>query len=1172
MDVFKLQASLGLNTEEYERALKAAVTQGESLTRNLGQMSTSSSGADAAITETATAVTDEGDAAKEAANQTTKLTESIEESGEKAKETNKDLKETADNLKKDLATAAKVGGAAFAATSAVIIKSTKDAVDNYAQYEQLVGGVETLFKDSADKVEKYAENAYKSAGLSANEYMETVTSFSASLLQGLEGDTSKAADVADLAIRDMSDNANKMGSAMESIQNAYSGFAKQNFTMLDNLKLGYGGTKEEMERLLADAEELSGIHYDIGNYADLIEAIHVVQTNIGITGTTAKEAATTIEGSANAAKAAWQNLLTGFGRDDADIDKLVDEVSDSVETLAKNVLPVAERAFVSLTKTATREAVSLAKQLPGLASSAAEEIHQTIAAEFGASADSIFAVEGAVKSAAAAFVAYKGAMVITDVVSGVQALIGVINGATTAQEALNAAGMANPYVLLATAIATATTALKSYIDTQTDLIDVASDTYNNLTDAQQAFIDSTNSLASGINSDINAAKSNIDSVNTEVGALQNMTDELYKINDAESLTNEQKAKMKTLVDSLNNSLPALNLELDKETGHLKNQRGEVDSLIESYSKQAKAQAAQESMVQLYIDQFEAEKNLQKAEKERANAKQKYDDLLWKSYQIESEMRKASAEGTNEGIDRYAALEAELKDVNEQIHEQENSLGEINASFVTANETLTNVNDSFSAMEIIVGEAAGATDLLADSTEESTSIMKEGMIAHQKVTRALASELKDYVVYVGGETYNISQDTYDKLQELNEEYSHALQEQEQNIRGSLNLFSEFNGGAETSSSELINNLWNNATELENWADNLASLADRGINEGLLNELEAAGPSSASKVKAMTQMSDKELKNYSEKWSETQKRIHEIAEDQAKDIKLNAEISMANLIGVADDNKDKVKEAYADLGRYMTDGAGGAIADGTSDYVVPVTGDMFNRMASEASNKLNEWDIEGDGENIPAGIAKGIENGEHWAIEAMWNLIGNVQNEYMKDTQSHSPSKLFRNLAEYIPQGVALGIEDGKRNVENAAKSMVQAAISATDSEINSRNKSNLQEYILKKWSYDDKNRDSLLKKWSYDNKNRDSLLGKPGDKTSLLVRRSDNDDNGSLLEREGSKNRNKTGSRARYTNSLSGNLTIKFVLANGKELASYVAPWLDILNARTITLKSRGNPL
>ena len=224
----------------------------------------------------------------------------------------------------------------------------KSAINSYADYEQLIGGVETLFKDSSNIVENYANNAYKTAGLSANEYMETVTSFSASLLQSLNGDTAKSAEVADMAITDMADNANKMGTSMESIQNAYQGFAKQNYTMLDNLKLGYGGTKSEMERLLADAQKITGVKYDISNLNDVYQAIHVIQGELGITGTTAKEASTTIQGSISSMKSAWQNMLTGLANGNADISSLLGSLADSVLTVADNIMPVVEQVADSI--------------------------------------------------------------------------------------------------------------------------------------------------------------------------------------------------------------------------------------------------------------------------------------------------------------------------------------------------------------------------------------------------------------------------------------------------------------------------------------------------------------------------------------------------------------------------------------------------------------------------------------------------------------------------------------------------------------------------------------------------------------------------------------------------------------------------------------------------------
>lgn len=262
--------------------------------------------------------------------------------------------------------AAKVALAAVGATAAAVGALVKQAVESYAEYEQLVGGVDTLFGSASAEVQKKADNAYKTAGMSANEYMETVTGFSASLIQSLGGDTEKAAKYADMAITDMSDNANKMGTDMSLIQNAYQGFAKQNYTMLDNLKLGYGGTKEEMERLLEDASKISGIKYDISSYADIVDAIHVVQTEMGITGTTAKEASTTIQGSISSMKSAWQNLLTGLADENADLDVLVTNMIESVGTVVENVLPkisVAAEGIVSIIQNLIPQIPPLIEQL-----------------------------------------------------------------------------------------------------------------------------------------------------------------------------------------------------------------------------------------------------------------------------------------------------------------------------------------------------------------------------------------------------------------------------------------------------------------------------------------------------------------------------------------------------------------------------------------------------------------------------------------------------------------------------------------------------------------------------------------------------------------------------------------------------------------------------------------
>ena len=278
--------------------------------------------------------------------------------------------------------AKKVGAAALAASAAVasaataaVVDLTKQAVSAYADFEQLTGGVETLFGDAADYVKGRATAAFETAGLSANEYMETVTSFSASLIQSVGGDTEKAAKLADQAIIDMADNANKMGSSMESIQTAYQGFAKQNYTMLDNLKLGYGGTKEEMARLLKDAQKLSGVKYDLSSYADIVEAIHVVQENMGIAGTTAEEAASTISGSLAMVKGAWANVVTAIGEGDNEkISAYIDDLVYSIETAAGNLLPTIEHALMGIADLVGELAPQIAEKLPAMITESAPKL------------------------------------------------------------------------------------------------------------------------------------------------------------------------------------------------------------------------------------------------------------------------------------------------------------------------------------------------------------------------------------------------------------------------------------------------------------------------------------------------------------------------------------------------------------------------------------------------------------------------------------------------------------------------------------------------------------------------------------------------------------------------------------------------------------------------------
>jgi phage-related protein len=261
-------------------------------------------------------------------------------------------------------TVAKVSVAAFSAAATGIGFLTKKSVEGYAEQQQLVGGIETLYGDFADKVIDNANKAFVTAGKSANDYMETAITASAAMINSLGGDQAKAAELTDMAITDMADNVNKMGTSMEMVQNAYAGFSRSNFTMLDNLALGFAGSKEGMQELLDKAEEFSGIKYDISSYADIVQAIHVVQTEMGITGTTSEEAAGTITGSIEMMKAAWSNLVTGMSDNSADLDGLVNNFVDSVTTVGTNLLPVIETALNGVATAIEQLLPPIAEKIP----------------------------------------------------------------------------------------------------------------------------------------------------------------------------------------------------------------------------------------------------------------------------------------------------------------------------------------------------------------------------------------------------------------------------------------------------------------------------------------------------------------------------------------------------------------------------------------------------------------------------------------------------------------------------------------------------------------------------------------------------------------------------------------------------------------------------------------
>ena len=378
-DAYQEQASV-VNTlsADYKKSQDAIDGQEAALSRARTELNNS----EAAMNATGNALNQLSDELKESGDNAEALGQEVEDAGDKAQEAGNGGFTVFKGVLADLASnAIQAALSGLRQLGGAVIDVGRQAISSYADYEQLVGGVETLFGAGGQSVEEYAaavgktvdevrgeydnlmsaqnivlrnaSQAYETAGMSANDYMNTVTSFSAALISSLDGNTEAAATAADQALIDMSDNANKMGTSLESIQQAYLGFSRGQYQLLDNLKLGYGGTKEEMERLLADAQAISGVEYNIDNLNDVYEAIHVVQTEMGITGTTAREAADTISGSTQMMSAAWSNLLTGIADDNADFNSLINNFISSVMAVAKNLIPRIQTTITGMARLAS---------------------------------------------------------------------------------------------------------------------------------------------------------------------------------------------------------------------------------------------------------------------------------------------------------------------------------------------------------------------------------------------------------------------------------------------------------------------------------------------------------------------------------------------------------------------------------------------------------------------------------------------------------------------------------------------------------------------------------------------------------------------------------------------------------------------------------------------------
>lgn len=1048
MDVFNLQAKISVDTAPYLTALRAAAAETDKLRQQMSQpivipgTQTTPSGGGSPDNSGSSS----GNGGGNAVSPIVDVKNQAEDAGKAIDELNKKMGE-------GFTFAAKAGAAAWGTLSAATIAATKKAVDGYAQYEQLVGGVDTIFKESSATVQKYAEQAYKTAGMNANKYMETVTGFSMSLLQGLKGDTQKTADYADLAIRDMSDNVNKLGNAMGSIQYAYQGFAKQNYTMLDNLKLGYGGTRAEMERLLEDAGKLANTKFDISNFADVIQAIHVIQTNLDITGTTAKEAADTIEGSMNSTKAAIDNLLVGFARSDADIDKLVGDVEENFGNLAKNTIPVAEKAFVAMSKTAISAGKEIAKEVPRLIEQTTRDVHRMIADNFGDSADTIYGIEAAIKAAAAAFVTFKATAYVADVVDKIKAVNTALQGTVTLSEALNAANLANPLVILATAAVGAGIALKSLADTQTDLIREATDSYELLNDSQKAVVDSQHELSASINESKQKWEASAQTIEAEKAANDKLIDRLFFLNGLEEKNTNQKAEMKAIVDKLNGSVEGLNLTFNQQAGTVDKTREEVDRLTAAYVNQIQEQRKAEKIVELLEKQSTAEKNLADVQKQRQGAQNTLSQLQLKLLSAERE-RAQFAENTGKAqqywteveLYRYNVLSAAVGEATAAVKEQEDVVGALNTSYIQASQILRGTNAELKDLGVTSEETGQkiANSVSAEAVKKNAADAEQAVLGFKKN----AEDMAEMSFKLGNNTITLSETTAESVGKLIDTYDEMLASQKSAILNSLDFFGGFEANANVTYEEMMGNLSNVDFALNDWATAIEQLGDKHISAGLLDELKQMGIKSYDYVRELNNATPEQLKEYSDTWEKTHKDVNKVAKDQMKELKENTEEAIMQIAGLPRANIDEIKTSWLSVGV----DAGAGWAKGIKESFAQIekaVEDTGEGSLEAARNVLDEHSpskrFAQIGEFAAIGFAQGIIDGTGWAEDAAKYMAFRAMEAIKEELDLHSPSKKTMQIGEFFSIGMAEGIENERERVVAAAEVVSTSALNALSTE-------------------------------------------------------------------------------------------------------------------------------
>jgi phage-related protein len=962
-------------------------------------------------------------------------------------------------------TAVKASAAAVGAASAGVAALGTACINAYADYEQLVGGVETLFKDSADTIQTYADNAYKTAGLSANEYMETVTSFSASLLQSLDGDTEKAAAAADLAITDMADNANKMGTAMESIQYAYQGFAKQNYTMLDNLKLGYGGTKEEMQRLLADAEKLSGVKYDLSSYADIVEAIHVIQTEMGITGTTAKEASTTIQGSVASMKAAWANLMVGMADDTQDFDLLLSNFIESIGTVADNLLPRIGVVIEGMGKLVAGLAPEIASALPTLTNELLPNL-----------------VELGVQS-------------ISALVQGMQE-----NGDSLAAGALSivgtlAEGIAELLPMVAdTAASLAVSLADGLTESLPNIIPVAIETIStlveNLTENANTVIDAGIQIILALGEGLIAALPQlIETIPQIVINIANV------INDnAPRLIKTALYLIGQLAIGLIKAIPTLIANIPKI----------IHAIVEAFMAFQWLNLGKQLIEGVANGVKKAGESMATAAK---NTFSKFKSKL-AGVEVASELKNIGKHiidgivgGIKNSLSRIANVAGKIKDTllsklkglfkiaspSKLMKEEVGAyigegiavgIEESGQMAVDAAETVANgIIDAFAGTETAVAYAKKTAQKVGDVLESELTKQNAALKEMQKQADAqqAAEELADHKKQLAEKNAELNkakkkdrqkilkeiaeiEDTWNKkqakaekaaeqqalqerislLKQFQQKYEAALdtiERKQDSLQSKLADYGELFERVKTEDGKelfQLGNLKDDIRQLEKYGDALDKLKEKGISDSLMSEIAGMGVGDAiDYMNKLLSMSDTKLDEYVSLFEQKQQMAQGVAE---KFYKGEFDALEKAYTGQLPEFLAGVKTELSNVGTAVSESMQAVSAEGVSEGIAeqqPIVAEQAKQLTETAKEEIAGYqaDFKAVGESLMEGVAKGVRDGQSGVVNAVAKALQAAVRAAKKEMDINSPSRVMAKIGDYMAQGVGVGWSDRMDSVSD-----------------------------------------------------------------------------------------------------------------------------------------------